>query len=129
MAEGGEGALSRRERQIMDVLYRVGPASVAEVLEEIPDPPGYSAVRALLRVLEEKGRVSHVQEGPRYLYGPTTPREEASHSALRRVISTFFDDSPEQVMAALIDISGSEMTDDELAQLETQISKARQEGR
>ena len=121
--------LSRRERQIMDALYRMGRASVAEVLEEIPNPPGYSAVRAMLRVLEEKGHVSHVQEGPRYLYGPTTSLEEASHSALRRVLSTFFDDSPEQVVAALIDISGSEMTDVELEQLEAQISKARQEGR
>ena len=122
-------ALSRRERQIMDALYRLGQASVAEVLDEIPDPPGYSSVRAILRVLEKKGHATHVQEGPRYLYGPTTSLEEARHSALRRVLSTFFDDSPEQVMAALIDISGSEMTDVELEQLEAQISKARQEGR
>lgn len=129
MGKTGGEALSRRERQIMDALYRLREASVAEVLEAIPDPPGYSAVRAMLRVLEEKGQAEHVQDGPRYLYRPTTSAEEASRSALRRVLATFFDDSPERAVAALLDVSGVELTDADLDRLEKQIADARKDGR
>lgn len=119
--------LSRRERQIMDAIYRLGSAAAADVREEIPDPPSYSAVRALLRVLEEKGHVTHRQEGPRYVYEATTPREEARASALERVLSTFFDGSPGKAMAALLDLSAQDLSDDELAELETMIQDARRE--
>ena len=121
--------LSRRERQVMDVLYREGRATVAQVLERMPDPPSYSSVRALLRVLEEKGHVLHEQDGPRYLYRPTTPLQQARTSALQRLLSTFFDDSPEQVLAALLDIKHDELTDEQLDELEAKIANARREGK
>lgn len=125
----GTGGLSRRERQIMDVVYRLGEATVAEVRASIADAPSYSAVRALMRVLTEKGELTHTQDGPRYVYRPTTPREEASASALQRVLSTFFDGSPSQAMAALMDLSSGDLTDDELDELETLVHNARREGR
>lgn len=121
--------LSRRERQIMDVIYREGRATVAEVLDGLPDPPSYSAVRAMLRVLEEKGHVKHEQEGPRYVYSPTVPRDRARRSALKRMIETFFDDSPEEAVAALLDMSAAELTDEEFERLSRLIEKARKEGR
>jgi predicted transcriptional regulator len=121
--------MSRRERQIMDVIYRLGEASVAEVRAGIPDAPSYSAVRGLLRVLTEKGHLSHSTERPRYVYRPTTPRAEARNSALERVLSTFFDDSPSSAMAALLDLSGGDLTDAELDKLEAMIQDARREGR
>ena len=102
--------LSRRERQIMDVMYSRGTATVQEVVQAIPDPPSYSAVRAMLRVLEEKGHVRHREEGPRYIYLPTVPRDEASRSALRQLVRTFFDGSAEQAAAALLDMSGSDLS-------------------
>src|SRR5690349_12580974 len=92
--------LSRRERQIMDVIYRRGQATVAEVLEELPDPPSYSAVRALVRVLEEKGHLRHEERGPRYVFIPTVPREAARRSALKQLVQTFFEGSTEQAMTA-----------------------------
>src|SRR5438128_478613 len=95
--------LSRRERQIMDVIYRRGRATAAEVLEELPDPPSYSAVRALLRLLEEKGHVKHEQDGPRYVFTPTVTRERARRSALKHVVRTFFDGSATDAVAALLD--------------------------
>ncbi|MEO0424954.1 MAG: BlaI/MecI/CopY family transcriptional regulator [Pseudomonadota bacterium] len=119
--------LSRREREVMDVLYREGRAAVAQVREQMPDPPSYSSVRAMLRVLEEKGHVRHEQDGPRYLYVPTTPLQQARTSALKRVLSTFFDDSPEQVLAALLDLKHDELTDDQLDELEAKIASARRE--
>ena len=91
--------LSRRERQIMDVIYTRGSATVQEVVQEIPDPPSYSAVRAMLRVLEEKEHVRHREDGPRYVYLPTVPRDEARQSALRQLVRTFFDGSAEQAAA------------------------------
>src|SRR3954454_18922271 len=100
----GKG-LSRRERQIMDVIYRRGRATAAEVLEGLPDPPSYSAVRAMLRVLEEKGHLRHASQGPRYLFMPTVPREKARRSALKQLVQTFFDGSTEQAVAALLDLS------------------------
>ncbi len=124
-----DAKLSRRERQVMDVLYRQGRAAVAQVREQMPDPPSYSSVRAMLRVLEEKGHVRHEQDGPRYLYRPTTPLQQARTSALRRVLSTFFDDSPEQVLAALLDIKHDELTDEQLDELEAKIASARREGK
>lgn len=125
----GTGGLSRRERQIMDAVYRLGEATVAEVRASITDAPSYSTVRALMRVLTEKGELTYTTDGPRYVYRPTTPRSEASASALQRVLSTFFEGSPSQAMAALMDLSSGDLTDDELDELETLVLKARREGR
>ncbi|MEO7143037.1 MAG: BlaI/MecI/CopY family transcriptional regulator, partial [Bryobacteraceae bacterium] len=97
--------LSRRERQILDILYANGRATVAEILAALPDPPGYSAIRALLRVLEDKGHVRHQAQGPRYVFAPTLARDRAKRSALNHVLKTFFDGSPEQAVATLLDIS------------------------
>ena len=119
--------LSRRERQIMDVVYQRGEATAAEVLEALPDPPSYSAVRALLRVLEGKGHVRHRRQGPRYVFLPTVARETARRSALARVVQTFFDGSNQAAVAALIDQSSLSRAD--LDRLEHLIDRARQEGR
>lgn len=119
--------LSRRERQIMDVVYQHGRVTAAEVLEALPDPPSYSAVRALLRVLEEKGHLRHRREGARYVFLPTVPRETARRSALARVVRTFFGGSTEAAVAALIDQSSLSGTD--LDRLQDLIDRARQEGR
>lgn len=129
MEGAGLGELSRRERQIMEVVFRHGSATVAEIQDALPDPPSYSAVRGSLRVLVEKGHLRFRQDGPRYVYHPTTPPEEARTSALRRVLSTFFDDSPEKVVAALLDLSSGTLSDAELARLEDRIRDAREEGR
>ena len=124
-----ERGLSRRERQIMDVVYRRGQATAAEVLEDLPDPPSYSAVRAMLRVLEEKGHLRHEQQGPRYVFLPTVPRDQARRSALQQLVHTFFDGSTEQAMAALLDQSDRSLSDAELARLARLIAQARKEGR
>jgi predicted transcriptional regulator len=121
--------LSRRERQIMDVLYREGKATAADVLAQLPDPPGYSAVRAMLRVLEDKGHVKHEQDGPRYVYLPTVPREKARRSALRHLVRTFFDGSTEATVAALLDLSDTKISNAELQRLSKLIEQARKEGR
>ena len=121
--------LSRRERQIMDILYRRSRATAAEVMEGLPDPPSYSAVRALLRVLEEKGHARHKQDGPRYVYMPTVSRDRARQSALKQVVGTFFENSTEQSVAALLDMSADKMSDDELDRLAELIEHAREEGR
>lgn len=121
--------LSRRERQIMDVIYRLGEATAQEVRDHLPDPPSYSAVRALLRVLEDKGHAKHRQVGPRYVYLPTVSREKARVAALKQMVRTFFDGSAEDAVAALLDLSGSELSDDELKRLERLIDRARNEGR
>jgi BlaI family penicillinase repressor len=107
-ADQEDRGLSRRERQIMDFLFRYGRASVAEVLDGIPDPPSYSAVRALLRVLEQKGHVVHEEDGRAYIYKPTIPRETAQRSALKHLLRTFFDGSTEQAVAALLDLARSD---------------------
>jgi len=120
--------LSRRERQIMDLLYRQGRATAAEVQANLPDPPGYSAVRAMLRVLEEKGHARHEQDGPRYVYAPRVARDRAKRSALRHVVRTFFDGSREQLVAALLDDRSTRLSDDELDRLARLIDRARQEG-
>lgn len=129
MAKRSHAHLSRRERQIMDVVYRRGRATAAEVLEGLPDPPGYSAVRTLLRLLEEKGYLIHRQDGPRYVYVPTLSRQKASRSALRQLLETFFDDSAEEAVAALLDISRAKLTDEELDRMAKRIEQARKEGR
>jgi predicted transcriptional regulator len=127
MAESATG-LSRRERQIMDVIYRRGRATAAEVLEDIPDPPGYSAVRAMLRLLEEKGHVRHEQDGPRYVFLPIVNRDRARKSALTHVVRTFFDGSATEAVAALLN-DGGKLSDAELDRLSAMIEQARKEGR
>jgi predicted transcriptional regulator len=129
MAKPVQEGLSRRERQIMDVIYRRGRATAAEVMQELPDPPSYSAVRALLRVLEAKGHVKHESQGPRYVFLPTVPREKARRSALKQLVQTFFDGSAEQAVVALLDLSASNLSDDELNRLSELIDQARKEGR
>jgi predicted transcriptional regulator len=119
--------LSRRERQIMDVIYARGQATAAEVTAALADPPSNSAVRALLRILEQKGHLRHRQDGPRYLFVPTVSRDKARRSALRSLVRTFFDGSPAQAAAALIDQGG--LSDDDVARLSRAIEKARKEGR
>jgi predicted transcriptional regulator len=129
MPEQDRAPLSRRERQIMDVIYRLGRATAAEVREHLPDAPGYSAVRALLRVLEEKGQLRHQQDGPRYVFLPTVSRERARRSALRQLLATFYDDSPEQVVATLLDVSAARLSDAEFDRLAELIDDARRGGR
>src|SRR3954465_6291182 len=129
MAGHAHDPLSRRERQIMDVVYRLGRATAAEVKESLPDPPSYSAIRALLRVLEEKGHLRHEQDGPRYVFLPTVPRERARRSALRRLVQTFFEGSTAQAVAALLGEPGARLSDEELDRLSHLIDQARQEGR
>ena len=121
--------LSRRERQIMDIIYSRGQASATEVMENLHDAPSYSAVRALLRVLEEKGHLRHQQDGQRYVYFPTVAREQVKRSALMRVLQTFFDDSTEDAVAALLDISQERLSDEQLERMEELIKQARKEGR
>jgi predicted transcriptional regulator len=113
----------------MDIIYSRGRASATEVLENLPAPPSYSAVRALLRVLEEKGHLRHEQDGQRYVYSPTVARERVKRSALKRVLQTFFDDSAEDAIAALLDISQERLSDAELKRMENLIKQARREGR
>ena len=124
-----EHHLSRRERQIMDALHRQGRATAAEVQTALPEAPGYSAVRALLRILEEKGHVKHRREGARYVYLPRASRETARRSALRRVVSTFFQGSVTQAVAALLETADTQLPDSELHQLRQIIEQARKEGR
>ena len=121
--------LSRRERQIMDVIHRRGQATAAEVLKEIADPPSYSAVRALLRVLEAKGHLGHVQQGRRYVYLSKVPRDTARRGALKQLVKTYFDGSTEQAVAALLEMEASRLTGDELDRLAQLIEKARKGGR
>lgn len=121
--------LSRRERQIMDVLYRCGRATVAEILEALPDPPSYSAVRAMLRVLEEKKHIRHEAEDLRYVFMPVVPREKAKRSAAAHLLDTFFEGSAEQAVATLLDVSAGNLSQEEYDRLAALIEKARQEGR
>jgi predicted transcriptional regulator len=121
--------LSRRERQIMDALYKLGRATAAEILAAVPDPPGYSAMRAHLRTLEEKGHVRHEAEELRYVYLPTVPQSKARRSALRHLVDTFFGGSPAQAAAALLDSNSSNLTREELDRLSELIEKARREGK
>ena len=120
--------LSNRERQIMDILYRDASATAAEVHEQLPDPPSYSAVRATLRILEEKGQVRHDQDGPRYIFRPAVARDKAKRTAIRHLVETFFDGSPELAVATLLDESASELTKDDFARLEKRIDEAKNKG-
>jgi predicted transcriptional regulator len=121
--------LSRRERQIMDIIYEKNEASAAQVLEELPNPPTYSAVRAMLRILEEKGHLSHRQEGPRYIFSPTIPHETARENALKHLLQTFFDNSTEKAVAALLDLSEDQLSDKDYHRLLELIEEAQKEGR
>jgi predicted transcriptional regulator len=120
--------LSRRERQIIDILYAHGRATAAEVLAALPDPPSYSAVRAMLRILEDKGHVRHEQEGPRYVYLPTVARDNAKKSAMRHMLQTFFDGSASQAISALLDDPRAQFSDAELDRLARMIDRARKTG-
>jgi predicted transcriptional regulator len=120
--------LSRRERQIIDILYAQGRATAADVQNALPEPPSYSAVRAMLRILEEKGHVKHEQDGPRYVYVPTVGRDNAKRSALHHMLKTFFDGSAEQAISALLDESSAKLSDAELDRLARLIDQARTTG-
>ena len=121
--------LSRRERQIMDVVYQRSRATASEIHQALPDPPSYSAVRATLRVLEDKGHVKHQEEALRYVYVPTLTPERARRSALRHVVDTFFNGSVEQVVAALVDRSAIDVSKEDLDRISALIEQARKEGR
>ena len=118
--------LSRRERQIMDIVYSRGEATAAEVTESLPEAPSYSTVRALLRILEDKGVLRHREDGPRYIFSPTIPREKASKSALTRVLNTFFEGSLANAVAALVDAKDGKLAPEELQRLEAIIKQAKQ---
>ena len=121
-------SLTRRERQIMDVLYRRGRATAAEVMGELTGEPNYSTVRTQLRVLEDKGHVRHDEEGGRYVYAPAVPRHAARKSALKHLVETFFDGSAEQVVAAVLGGEASRLSDEELDRVSAMIDKARKDG-
>jgi predicted transcriptional regulator len=121
--------LTRRERAIMDILYRRGRATAHEVLEDLDDPPSYSAVRALLRLLEERGHAKHVQDGITYVYSPAVSRADAKRTALAHVVRTFFAGSVEQAVAALVDTPKAKLSREELDRLADLIERAKKEGR
>jgi len=121
--------LSRRERQIMEIVYRRGEASAAEILADLPDPPTYSAVRGLLRVLVDKQHLRHRADGPRYVYSPVVTREKARTKAVSDLLDTFFDGSAAQAAAALLGSSRRKLSNEELDELDTLIAEARNKGR
>jgi predicted transcriptional regulator len=121
--------LARRERQILDTLYRVGEADVTGVLENMPDPPSYSCVRSLLRILEHKGHVRHKKQGARYVYLPAQSRDKARKTALEHVVKTFFDGSMEHAVAALLDISGLDVKTEGLDRIQQMVQDARKDGK
>ncbi len=121
--------LSRRERQIIDIIYRRGRASAAEVTEEMSDAPSYSSVRTLLTILERKGHLKHVEEKGRYIYFPTRRRHDAGKAALQRALQTFYEDSVEKAVAALLDASAPRLSSEEMERLARLIERARKEGR
>jgi predicted transcriptional regulator len=123
------GDLGRRERQIVEALYRLERATVRDVLDELPDPPSYSAVRAMLKKLEEKGYARHEQDGPRYVYLPVVPAERARRTALRHLVDTFFEGSAERAALALIKLSDTDISDEALERLAELARRAEQEGR
>ncbi len=129
MAKNKHHNLTRRERQIIDVIYRLGSASVAEVLDNITDPPSYSAVRALMRLMEEKGYIKHRKQGAKYIYSPTQSRQNASKSALKHLVSTFFDNSAENAVVALLDTSDLGLSSKEIDRITKMIDKSRKSGK
>lgn len=128
MTKALHSALTRRERQIMDILYRRGRATAAEVMDGLTGEPSYSTVRTQLRVLETKGHVHHAEEGLRFVYMPAVPRNAARKSALRHLVDTFFDGSAENVVAAVLGGEGAKLSTDELDRIAELIAKARKEG-
>jgi predicted transcriptional regulator len=128
MAKSLHAALSRRERQIMDILFRQGRATAADVMAELPNEPSYSTVRTQLRVLEQKGHVRHEDDGVRFVYMPVVARHSARKSALRHVVETFFDGSPEKAVAALLGSEGAKLSSEQLDRIATLIDKARKDG-
>lgn len=128
MADSRHTALTRRERQIMDILYRRGRATAAEVLDDLPGNTSYSTVRTQLRVLEEKGHARHEEDGVRYVYLPAVPRHAARKSALKHLVNTFFDGSPEKVVEALLGAEGARLSDEDLDRIAALIARARKEG-
>jgi len=129
MAGDPHVGLSRRERQIMDIIYRLGQATAQEIRDNLEDPPSYSAVRAHLRVLEEKEHLRHRWDGPRHVFEPTVSRDRARRSALKSLLRNFFDGSHEEMMAALLKGSAGNLSDAELEKLARMIEQARKEGR
>lgn len=128
-APAGPAALSRRENQVMEILHRRTGATVAEIMADLPDPPTYSAVRSVLRILGEKGLIKHREDGPRYIYYPAQPTETAREDVLAHVVRTYFGDSPEQAMTALLRMSDADMSDADVERLRAIIGRARQSGR
>jgi BlaI family penicillinase repressor len=122
-------SLSRRERQIMDIVYEMKEATVLQILERLPSPPSYSAVRALVRVLEQKGHLLHRQDGPRYVYAPRLAKDKARRSALAHLKQTFFDGSTTDIVAALLDLSDQDLSEEDYRKLAELIDRARKEGR
>ena len=122
-------ALSRRERQVMDILHRRGGATVAEIMADLPDPPTYSAVRSVLRILGEKELIRHKEDGPRYIYHPAEATERARDDVLAHVVRTYFAGSPEQAVTALLRMSDVDLPDTEVERLRNTIKRARQSGR
>ncbi len=128
MPAAPHSVLTRRERQIMDILYRRDRATAAEVMQDLPGQPNYSPVRTQLRILEEKGHVRHEEQGLRYVYAPAVPRRAARRSALKHLVETFFDGSVEQVVAAVLGGEAARLTDEDLARIADLVEKARKEG-
>ncbi|SRR5258705_1977283 len=122
-------ALSRRERQVMDILHRQGEATVAEIMADLPDPPTYSAVRSVLRILGEKELIRYKEDGPRYVYYPAQDTEAARDDVLAHVVRTYFAGSPEQAVTALLRMSDVDMSDGQVERLRESIRRARQSGR
>lgn len=112
-----DGQVSRRERQVMDILFRLGKATAQEVMDELPDPPSYSAVRALLTILEEKGLVTHAKDSRKYVYSPAVPEKKAKRSALKQLLATFFDGRPEKLVASLLDPADQKLSPEEIAKI------------
>src|ERR1700728_243503 len=127
MTPENDNDLGRREHQIMDILFAMGRASGPEIQERLPDQPNYSGVRTILRVLERKGHIRHIEEGMRYVYLPVMTREKATKSAIERLVSTFFDGSVKAAAAAFLDPSTAKLSDEDLKELERMIRKARKE--
>ncbi len=129
MAPSRYEKLSRREREIMDVVYRAGEATAVDARKGLADPPSYSAVRATLRILEEKGHLKHRRDGRRYVFSPTVSPKTVRRSAMSKLVKTFFDGSPEQAVAALLDMSAKDLSAEELARISEMIDRAKKEGR
>lgn len=122
-------SLSRRERQVMDIVYRRGEANAHDVATDLPDEPSYSAVRGMLRVLEEKGLLKHRRDGARYVYAPVVSRSRALQTQFKNLLDTFFTDSPESVVATLLELRGSDLSEEQLGRMQDMIKKAKEEGR